>query len=126
MKILNVIESAYRATSEEQDDTIVWISHALKGAGADLAVLLRGNAVNYAVGEQATPALTFGDWTQSHPPALAKDIQSLIDKGASVYLVRDDAGERGLEGTELLPGVTPIARTGLPALFDQFDAVWHW
>ena len=67
MKALQVIESAYRCTLEEQDDPAVWITHAMKGAGADLGVLLRGNAVNYAVKGQDCSGLAFGD--VKHPSA---------------------------------------------------------
>src|SRR5215469_13417766 len=114
MKALNIVESAYRATIEEQDDTIVWLTHAMKAAGADLGVLLRGNAVNYAVRGQNAAGLAFGSWRQTQPPRIADDV------------LAEDLTERGLEAGDLVPGLERITRDGLPALFAGHDQIWHW
>ncbi len=126
MKVLQVIEAAYRATLEEQDDTIVWITHAMKGAGADLDVLLCGNAVNYAVRGQDASGLSFGDWQQTQPPDIAGDIADLVGKGIEVFVVEEDAAARGLGNAELVDGVNRLARGGIPALLDKYDQIWHW
>jgi len=125
-KILNVIESAYRATLEEQDDTIVWLTHAMKGAGADLGVLLRGNAVNYAVKGQDASGLSFGERKQTQPPRLDEDLGKLLPKGVKVMLVQEDVSERGIETSQLIGGVELVARASLPKLFGGYDMVWHW
>jgi len=125
MKTLSIIETAYRATLEEQDDTIVWITHAMVGACGDLNVLLRGNAVNYAVKSQAVAPLSFGGRTQAHAPDLAGDVAALKGKGVSVFVVQDDLDARGIAG-DLIDGLTPVARSDLPGLIDGHDRVWHW
>jgi hypothetical protein len=126
MKVLQVIDTAYRCTVEEQDDPVVWITHAMKGAGGDLSLLLRGNAVNYAVKGQDASGLAFGDRKQSQPPHLDRDVQKLTEKGVAVYLVQEDAAERGIEPGELVDGIERIARSSVGALFGQFDHIWHW
>jgi hypothetical protein len=126
MKALNIIESAYRATIEEQDDTIVWLTHVMKGAGADLAVLLRGNAVNYAALGQDAAGLAFGGWRQTQPPRIGDDIGSLVAKGVPVYALAEDLAERGLAPSHIINGVECVGRESLPQLLGQFDQVWHW
>jgi hypothetical protein len=126
MKILNIIETAYRATIEEQDDPVVWITHAMKGAGADLSVLLRGNAVNYTVKAQGVPPLAFGDRGQKHGPRLPEAISGLIGKTVDVYVLEDDLEDRGLIDEELIDGLTVVRRSGLPQLLQKYDQVWHW
>lgn len=126
MKVLNIIEAAFRATLEEQDDTIVWITHALKGANAEVDVLLRGNAVNYAVKAQDASGLAFGSVAQTHPPRIAEDLAGLKGKGVKIYVVEDALHERGIEPNELIDGLDFVARAKLAKLFGQYDQVWHW
>ncbi len=103
-KVLNIIESAYRGTLEEQDDTVIWLMHAMRGAGADLSVVLRGNAVNYVARGQDASGLAFGDRRQTNPPRLDEDVAKLAAKGVDVFVVEDDLAERGLERSDVIGG----------------------
>ena len=126
MKALNIISAAYRGTLEEQDDTVVWITHAMKGAGADLDVLLRASAVNYASTGQEVPPLSFGDRTQKNSPHIAEDVSGLIAKGIEVYILDEDIAERGLADDDLIEGLTRVKRAEVPALLDKYDHIWAW
>jgi sulfur transfer complex TusBCD TusB component (DsrH family) len=126
MKVLQVVETAYRATLEEQDDTIIWLTHAMRGAQAELDLLLSGNAVNYALVGQDASGLAFGEWRQTQPPRLADDIAGLIKKGVQVHVVEEDLAERGLANAHLVEGVGRIKRASIPELMEAHDQVWHW
>ena len=125
-KVLSIVTTAYRATLEEQDDTILWLSHALKGAGADLDLLLRGNAVNYAVRGQDASGLAFGARRQTQPPRLADDVARLAAKGVRVFIVEDDLRERGISDEDLIPGMQRLGRSDTPELFGRYEQVWSW
>jgi sulfur transfer complex TusBCD TusB component (DsrH family) len=126
-KTLNIVESAYRAVIEEQDDTILWVLAAMQGAGAEHTVVLRANAVNYAVAGQGAPGLTVGEWKQTQAPKMDRDVLDLIEKRKMpVFVIEEDLAERGIEKSEMIPGVKLLSRSALPKLCAEHAIVSLW
>ncbi len=124
-KYLSIIDSAYRATIEEQDDTAVWFSHAMKNGGADVSILLRGDAVNYAVQGQDAKGLRFGARTVKGPD-LVRDIKAVVEKKIPVFVVADDLAGRGISVAQLIPGLEQVPRSGIAKLLDNHDRLLRW
>ena len=126
MKILNIVETAFRGTIEEQDDTVIWTVHAMKNSGQQATVLLRGNIVCHAVTGQDASGLQIRGTHQTNPVDLAGDLSKLMAAGVEVFVVAEDAADRGLAPAELVDGVQSVDRAGVAALCDAHEAVWHW
>ena len=94
-KILSIAERAYHGTIEEQDDTILWMTHILKIGGADISLLLRGNAVNYTVRGQDASGLSFGGEKMEVGPKIDRDLAEIIKAGIPTYAVREDMEGQG-------------------------------
>ena len=124
MRVLQLIEPAYRATLEEQDDTVLWFTRALRAAGAPADVMLCGSAVSYAVSAQEAGGFRVGAWKQTHPPAIAAELGKLIESGARVVALEEDLRERGIGKDGLVPGVELLGRKSLAGLFGQYARVW--
>lgn len=126
MRTLQIVSSAYRCNVEEQDDPVLWLAQAMRGAGADLHVLLEGGAVSYAARGQDASGLSFGARAQTQPARIEEDVGRLVTAGSDVYVVEDDAAARGLEREDLVAGVQGVPRAGLAGLFERYDQVWRW
>ncbi|HEX5161028.1 MAG TPA: DsrE family protein [Steroidobacteraceae bacterium] len=126
MRVLQIIEPAYRATLEEQDDTVLWFTRAIRAAGAPADVLLCGTAVNYTVRGQDAEGFQVGGWTQQHPPAIEHDLTKLIESGARVAVLAEDLAERGIAAEAMLPGVEVLSRRSLGGLCAQYQRIWKW
>ena len=126
MRVLQIVTRAYRATLEEQDDTVLWLTHAMREAGGEFDVLLRRNAVNYAAVGQDASGLSIGDWHQTQPPQIPRDVHMLIEKHVSFFVAHEDLEVRGIDDQDLLPGIERLSQREVGRLLAGYDQVWQW
>jgi len=121
-KYLCIVRSAYRATIEEQDDPALWFTHAMGSAGADVSVLLRGDAVSYATKGQDARGLQFGDCAVKGPD-IPRDIRSMLDAKIAVYVTREDLSTRGIDEARLAIGIRAMNESAIGELVGGFDRI---
>lgn len=126
MKLLQVVEQAFRTLVEEQDDTILWLSQSLQKAGADMKILLIGNCAYYSVLKRRQPPLKIAGWKQKEPSDIYQDLDRLEAGGVGIYVTRSDLADRGLIGVPLHPGVRVISHLEVAGLYEEADLVWQW
>ena len=98
----------------------------MKNAGAELALLLRGNAVNYLVEGQDAGGLVFGEWEQTQPPRIASDLAALAAKNVEIWYIAEDVADRGIERNQLIAGAQPVGCENLAELLDRYHRIWYW
>ncbi|PYT09908.1 MAG: hypothetical protein DMF49_00680 [Acidobacteria bacterium] len=124
-KILSVLSHTEYGNLEDSDIGL-FASAFAPVAGHPMAILLRAEAVNYAVrGQEGTGIRVAGAPVQ--PGFLIEgDIQSVQESDIRVFAVREDLDERGIQEDELVPGLSLIGRHELGSFIDAFDLVWNW
>lgn len=126
MKVLNIVSSGYRATLEEQDDTVLWITQAMSRAGAEIDVLLRASAVNYVVEGQAVLPLAIGGRIQRNAPDVHGQVRDLAERGVGIFVLEEDLEAYGLHEAPRLDRAKRVRTSELAGLISGYDAIWHW
>ncbi len=124
-KILSVLAHTEYGNLEDSDIGL-FASAFAPVAGQSMALVLREDAVNYAVrGQDGTGIKIAGILVQ--PGFLIEtDLRSIQQTRIPVYAVREDLAELGIKPNEVIEGVQLMSRNELGKLIDQFDTVWNW
>lgn len=109
----------------ESTDVGLFASTYAPVAGVDLAILLRGGAVHYAVAAQDSEGIEI----LGHPiPVMnvARDLALFVESGTPVYVVGSDLKARGIAPEELIAGVTVVDGDGVAELQELGDLILVW
>lgn len=123
---LAIVERAWRGTIEEQYAHILWLSHMIRRLRGEIDVLLRGNAVRYAVAGQPRTELRIGNAVLDGLPHFESEIAAMVSAGIFVYVSAQDCACLGIELPSLIPAVTAVDEAGICRLFDEHVHIWHW
>ena len=124
-RILSILSHTEYGNLEDSDIGL-FASAFAPVAGQQLALLLREDAVNYAVrGQDGTGIKVAG--TPIQPGFLIEtDLRSVNQSNIPVYVVREDVEERGIKPNELIDSVKLMSAKEVGKLVDQFDTIWNW
>ena len=124
-KILSVLAHTEYGNLEDSDIGL-FASAFSTVAGQPLTLLLREDAVNYAVRGQDGTGIKIAGLTIQPGFLIETDLSSLKQSNIPVYAVSEDVEERGLKQGDLIAGIQFLSKKEMGKFVDQFDTVWNW
>lgn len=124
-KILSVLSHTEYGNLEDSDIGL-FASAFASVAGQQLSLLLREDAINYAVRGQDGTGIKIAGTVVQPGFLIETDLTSVQQAKIPVYAIREDMAERGVREDELIAGVQLLSAKELGKLVDQFDTVWNW
>jgi hypothetical protein len=127
MKVLEIVETdSSRQAGGGGRSGLAAHTRALRRAGAEVHLLLRGAAVVYAVRGQGDAAPQSANQVSPETGSPDREVVSLVQKGTNVYYIEDDARARSIVADQLVAGCKPVRRSDLPTLLHGYERIWRW
>lgn len=123
---LAIIERSFYGTIEKQYDENLWLAHVLKKMGDELSLLLRGNAVLYAISGSEPSPLHIGDISLHHLPDYYQSLQNLVAADVDVFIIADDCYRLNIKPADLYSAVKVVSEAYMACLLETFDNIWFW
>lgn len=124
-KILSVLAHTEYGNLEDSDIGL-FASAFAPVAGQHMSLLLREDAVNYAVRGQDGTGIRVAGTVVQPGFMIETDLQSVNQANVPVYAVREDLAERGIKPEDVIGGVKLVSAKEIGGLIDQADVVWNW
>ena len=123
---LAIVERAWRGGVEEQYAHILWLARILKRMRSDIGVLLRGNAVGYAVRNAMPCRVQIAGIQLDSIHQLDTAVADLLADGVPVHVSEDDRHRLGIAPELIVPGVVRVDPPGIARLWQSYDRIWYW
>jgi len=110
----------------EDSDIGLFASAFAPVAGQHMSLLLREDAVNYAVRGQDGTGIRIAGTVVQPGFMIETDLQSVNQANVPVYAVQEDLAERGIRPEDVIGGVKLVGAKEIGQLIDQADVIWNW
>ncbi len=110
----------------EDSDIGLFASAFAPVASQHLTLLLRDDAVNYAVRGQDGSGIKVAGAVVQPGFMIETDLKAVQQTKIPVFVIREALEARGIEPDELIPGVQLLSNNEFGKFVDRFDTVWNW
>ncbi len=125
-RILVIFEKPIYLSFEPVDPHLFATALGVADTPVGITVLLKDSAVTYAVAAQEVSARILGQEIVEKDTSPARLVSFMLSHGAEVRAVGEDLAARGIEASDLVPGVQVVPLSDTVSAIMENDGVIVW